>query len=196
VGAGAEAVPAAAATETALDAGDCAILHQDVPRDERNSGAEPVELLAITLLPDNTPPPANGPEAREFAPVGFLYAGNWSETPAGPDGPRHVTLRQMSLAPGASAAMPTIAGDSLLMVTSGTLGMTPSSGMPLVERAVSFESEAPSTVDADVETVLQTGDSAHFQDGTTVAIHNASDEIATYWLLALEPVGGAATPVP
>ena len=196
VRAGAEPVPAPAATETALDARDCAILHQDVPRDERNSGTESVEFLAIALLPDNTPPPANGPEALEFAPVGFLYAGNWSGTPDGPDGPRHVTLRQIALAPDASAAMPTVAGNTLLMVTSGTLGITPSGGKPLVERAVSFESEAPAPVDADVETVLETGDSAHFQDGTTIAIHNASDEPATYWLLTLEPVGGAATPVP
>ncbi len=190
-----EPVVAPAGEETTLEPGDCALLHQDVHRDERNAGTGPVDWVAVVVLPENTPPPANGPEAIAFDPLGYIYGGQWADTPAGPTGPMHLTLRRITLAPGASMPEQTVLGDAIIPVTDGTLGLTAIGGEPLVERAVSFTSDMPTAVPEGSETVLQAGDSAHVQDGTAYTLRNPGEAPAVWWLVTVAPVAAeTATP--
>jgi hypothetical protein len=188
-----EAAPAGA--ETIIGVGDCAVLRQDGARDERNAGDGPTELLVVVLIPDETPPPEGGPEPLEFGPLGYVYAGNWSRAPDGPAAPLRFALERATLAPGASRSVPAPAGDALVVVTEGALGLTAEGGEPLVERGVSWTSEMPAPVPAGSETVLATTDTAHVPDGTAVELRNGGDGPATFWLVTIEPLeASAATP--
>jgi quercetin dioxygenase-like cupin family protein len=190
-----EPVAAPAGTETKLEPGDCALLHQDVHRDERNAGTGPVDFVAVVILPEETPPPAGAPEAIEFDPLGYIYGGQWAKTPAGPTGPIHLTLRRMTLAPGASVPEQTVLGDAIIPVTGGTLSLTAMGGEPLVERGVSFTSDMPTAVPKGSETVLEAGDSAHIPDGTVFTLRNTGDAPTSWWFVTVVPIAEAGTPV-
>lgn len=179
---------APAGVETTLAAGDCAILRQSIDRDERNAGEDPVEFLALALIPDETPPPEGGPEPLEIGPLGFIYAGNWSRTPAGPAGPIQFAMNRMTLAPGASRSETVSAGDALIIVTDGILNLAPDGGSLLVERAVSWTSEGPAPVAAGSETELATTDSAHVQEGASVELRNHGDTPASWWFVTIAPL--------
>jgi len=193
----ARAAPAAApaGTETTLGPGDCALLHQDVHRDERNAGTGPVEFVAVVIIPEETPPPAGAPEAIEFGPMGYIYGGHWSRTANAPTGPIRLTLRRLTLAPAASAQEQTVVGDALIAVTDRTLGLTPAGGEPLVERGVSFTSDMPTAVPEGDETLLEAGDSAHIPDGTVFTLRNSGDAPTSWWFVTVMPLEQTATPV-
>jgi mannose-6-phosphate isomerase-like protein (cupin superfamily) len=185
----------AAETETLLDPGDCVVIGTDVHRDEHNAGNGPVDFVGVVIIPDNTPPPAGAPEAIAFGPLGYIYGGHWSGTADAPAGPIELGLRRVTLGPGASLPQQTRAGDALIAVGEGALGLTATGGTPLVERAVSFTSPMGSPIAEGSETVLEAGDSAHIQDGTAFTLRNPGEAPATWWLVTVAPVAAeTATP--
>jgi hypothetical protein len=192
-----EPVVAPAGEETTLEPGGCALLHQEVHRDERNAGTGPVDWVAVVVLPENTPPPANGPEAIAFGPMGYIYVGHWSGGASGPDGPLRLGLRRVTLAPGASLPTQTQIGDALIAVADGTLGLTATGGMPVVERAVSFTSPMGSPIPEGSETTIAAGDSAHIQEGTAYTLRNAGNAPVSWWLVTVVPIEDhLGTPAP
>lgn len=140
------------------------------------------------ILPDGTPPPAGAPEAIEFGPMGYIYAGHWSGTAWAPTGPLRLALRRATLAPGAAAPEATVTGEALLAVSDGSLGLTPAGGEPLVERGVDFDSYMLTPVDEGGETVLEAGDSAHILNDTTIVLRNPGNAPVSWWLVTVEPI--------
>jgi hypothetical protein len=180
--------PAPAATETAIAPGDCVIAGTDVPREERNSGEGQAEFLSLMIIPGNTLLGEDVPEPLLIDDLGFIYEGQWSGTMDAPAGPLRLGLRRMTLAPGADPLKVSTAGDALFAVTSGTLGFTPLEGLSRVERGVSATSDMPIPVVTGQEALLAPGDAAHAQDGTRLALRNAGDGPATWWLVTVEPI--------
>jgi quercetin dioxygenase-like cupin family protein len=88
----------------------------------------------------------------------------------------------------------TVAGDAIIPVTDGTLGLTAMGGEPLVERGVSFTSEMPTPAPEGSETLLEAGDSAHIPDGTVVTLRNPGTAPVSWWFVTVVPVEEAATP--
>jgi quercetin dioxygenase-like cupin family protein len=188
--------PAPGGVETTLGPGDCILLHADVHRDERNIGPGLVDFVAVVLLPGDTPTPAGAPEAIEFGPMGYINPWDWGREPSGSSGAIQLSLRRVTLAPGAQVAEYAAAGETLLSLTKGTLSLTATAGSVKITHDVSFDNYLATPAATGEEARLSAGDAAHLPTGAAVTMHNPGDSPASAWLVTVIPLAeGAATPV-
>jgi hypothetical protein len=168
-------------TAVTLGPGDAAIY----PENDRgqtwgNAGAEPLVLLVAGVFATALPEPPVGltPEG-----LGTIAPNEWADAYSVPPGPVMLTLRRLTLAPGAALPEYTAVGPELIGIETGSLGVT-RTGSPLPPSAPSGQ-----------EVVRGSGEAFRVAPRMQVALRNAGDKPLVLVVLALTPAeGGTGTP--